>query len=184
MLTRPGQTARAYCDGQRIRYTNPLKYAFFGATFMIAVVSFFELRLVPLEWGDPTPEQEHVMRVVLALTAYLTFLGSFLLAGLMRLVFAQRARNILELFVLIILMAGTEAWVFSLLSPLGWFTIPQSFFVHQGISMAYFIWAIRGFYGRGNWWTWGGAVVVGLLSLVVEMSLGLLISFSGILQLF
>jgi hypothetical protein len=162
-LTRaPGQTARAYLDGRRTRYVNPVKYAFYALLISILLSGG-----IAQDWVTP---QLTGWRRVLAtnLPLYLLLMSPVAVVAL-RAAFWRTRHNLIEIAVFVLYMVGQVSLLFLLLGLVGaavppaWWAVVPALLVT--VPSVYLLYASARFFDARL----DHAIVASLLALAATM---------------
>ncbi len=133
--------------GDRRRYTNPLKYAFVTTTVHALLFTFVQLDVLGGEYSLwRSPEAIEGFALAHGLLGYLIFPMTLVLAALQRVLFRARTANVAECFVCLLFVSGHLMWLTSAAALLGMLETTWGTLVMEAVGMAYFVWAVAGFY--------------------------------------
>ncbi len=162
---RPGEACRSYIDGNRQRYTNPLKYAFIVATVHIVLVTLFGLEVMSPHAESTGAAQTRAFDVGHDMVAYLIYPAMLPAALAMHWLFVKERFNFAECYVFLLFVYGHLMW---LLTAFAFFDLFSSWLgtgIGQLIETAYFVWAVAGFYQNKHPVTLLKALIMRLVSI-------------------
>lgn len=139
----PGQIAREYTDGRRVRYVNPLKYALFSVTVYVVLTHLFGAQVGPRR---PGVEGGTLFDTVVSFLPYLMILSLLPAAALQRLLFRSREDRVAECYAFGLFAYSHVFWILTPLVLAGIYGMPYGFFMVHGLRLGYWIWATVGFY--------------------------------------
>ncbi|MEM9671511.1 MAG: DUF3667 domain-containing protein [Bacteroidota bacterium] len=183
LLLKPGATIRVYLQGERKKYSNPLRFL----VFVTAAVTLLTINLdlfgqLYRDTGTLSAEgaaqqmQNAVKNFIYQYFNIITFLSIPLLAVLSYLFFRRRGYNYAEHLVVNTFLT-TEGMLLYLLIVPGLFYYPAIFnLVYQLTWLAYFVWGFTSFLQERSWKGVIKIIFFCLLSSFVMMLLGVIIS--------
>lgn len=190
LLLRPGTTIRAYLQGERKRYSNPLRFL----VFVTAAVTLLTINLDLFgqlydETGAWSAEetvlqtQQNVKNFIYQYFNIITFLSIPLLAALSYLFFRRKGYNYAEHLVLNTFLLTEGMLIYLLIVP-GLYYYPAIFnLVYQLAWLAYFVWGFLSFFQERSRKGVIKIILFCVLSNFVLMLLGGIISiFYSLLQ--
>lgn len=143
LCTRPGQVAREYVEGRRVRYLNPLKYALFAVTVYVVSTHLFG---APVGLPRQQTEEGALFDAVLGVLPYLMILSLVPAAALQSLLFRSRRDRVAECYAFGLLAYSHVFWLLTPLVLAGLYAMPSGFFVVHGLRLGFWVWATAGFY--------------------------------------
>jgi len=148
MFTRPGQTCRAYVEGQRQPLTGPFKYAFIVITIYAVTINLLgiEIRVPGVEAFDET--ERRLFFLINSLLGYLIFFIMIPVAAIQRLLFRASGDSLGDTYAFALYLFGTTSWFSTLLALTGWLDQPRGLTALGLITITYAAWAMGGFYGH------------------------------------
>ena len=158
MTLRPGETARAYVEGRRAAYMNPLKYAFVCTTFYVLVIVVFDVEFFrPPQWQTGTGQE--AFNLVMSLVPYLIFVELLPSAALQPWLYRKASYNVSECYVMLFFVCGHAVFYALVLALLGVGATQTGLLLIRLVPLPLLVWALVQFYRKGV----GGAVLKAVL---------------------
>lgn len=185
LTVRPGETIRQYVDGRRKPLTHPVTYCFLLVTLYALTINFLDVQISIAQTAEFSETERRVYHIIHGLLAYMIFLALWPVAALQRYLFRARDRSVAETYTCCLYAFGHINLLGTGFAAAGALASPVALTALLVLQLAYYVWALRGFYleprapilrGLAVYIT--GFVVTNLLSLI----LGNAIVAAGLLE--
>ena len=171
----PGAVCRDYIRGRRIRYTNPLKYAFLTTTLFVAVVLLFEIHVSDgLEALTGVKSGHRYRAIVESMINHIHLVGLPFTTLLVMALFHRSAYNFAEHLTFRLYTYGHVFVVYAIVAPFGSFSHPHVWLALHFFPVLYQAWAAVAFYGSSHVGAFLKMLAVGVCHFVVVGILGAL----------
>lgn len=163
LTRRPGAVCRAYIEGERARYTNPLKFCFLLGALAVAAGRAFDV-FRPEAWTvhlDPSiPEEQRRRAEALLTVAFDAFVSTMhisvflslpIFAALLRLLFPRQRLYVAEHLVFGLYTTGWLYLVVVAMLPLQAWWPAVTTWTLLAVNFLYYPWASAGFYDGPRW---------------------------------
>lgn len=177
----PWKTSRAYLDGSRKPYVNPLKYAFILVTVYSLVILGFDINVVANSGGSAAiNDAVHAgEKIIIGMASYLTLIALLPAAWVAAALFKRTGHQPAEYYVVLLYWLGNLFLITAILALAGLYTLPHAQWLQRLIALVYLSVWLGAFHERHDFGLIWRTLLVFLVYQVTVIICSMILLFGG-----